>query len=60
MMTGQRFGTHLRLDPTESAADLMAVPLLTVRADIDDRPLAGRVAGACQPSELAAGQASLF
>lgn len=35
MMTGQRFGTHLRLDPTESAADLMAVPLLTVRADID-------------------------
>jgi len=35
MMTGQRFGAHLRLDPTESAADLMAVPLFIVPADID-------------------------
>ena len=35
IMTGQRAGAHLRLDPTETAADLMTVPLITVRADAE-------------------------
>ena len=35
IMTGQRAGARLRLDPTETAADLMTVPLITVRADAE-------------------------